>query len=134
MGRYVYFSTGIEYKFGFAVQPSEDILAFGGYRSLRDPEQAAWIAEKDLDYIRERLSGHGQPTMDLSKYEKNIDGYYSYMHDIENTLQERLNINEKGDDSDEEEENWGTYYYYRLGHSIYFQLHMTPVLTAEYEG
>jgi hypothetical protein len=133
MGRYAYFSTGIEYKFGFAVQPSEDILAFGGYRSLRDPEQIVWIAEKDLDYIRERLSGHDQPMIDLSNYEKNRGGHYRYMCDIEKTLQERLNINEKGSDS-EEEENWGTYYYYSLGHSIYFQLHMAPVLTAEYEG
>jgi hypothetical protein len=98
MGRYVYFSTGIEYKFGFAVQPSEDILAFGGYRSLRDPEQIVWIAEKDLDYIRERLSGQDQPMIDLSNYEKNGEGYYRYMRDIEKTLHERLNIDEKGDD------------------------------------
>lgn len=112
MGRYAFFSTGVEYKFGFAVQESSDILAFGGYRSLRDPEQIAWIAEKDLDYIRKRLTGHDQPMLDMAKYEKNGEGYERYMQDIREALRTRLNIKESygSDASQDEKENWETYF------------------------
>ena len=40
MGRYAFFSTGVEYKFWFAVQPSEDILKFGGTRLFSAKDHA----------------------------------------------------------------------------------------------
>lgn len=43
MGRYAYFSTGFQYKFAIGVQPSSDILAFGGSDKVRI----------DIDHIRD---------------------------------------------------------------------------------
>ena len=37
MGRYVFFDTGIDYKFRFGVQQSEDILIYGG-KTFADEE------------------------------------------------------------------------------------------------
>ena len=57
MGRYAFFSTGFEYKFGFATQESIDITYFGGDTiNLETGEYAiTWDAEFDIDVCKDRV-------------------------------------------------------------------------------
>jgi hypothetical protein len=133
MGRYAFFSTGIEYKFAFAIQDSSDIFEFGGYVSTRDPEEIVWIAEKDTEYVKKRLNDGSSPMLDLTKYEKTTDGYYAYMSDIREQLRTSMDIQDHYDTDQEHIDAVEPYYLLVLGHSIYFQLHMVPILYASYE-
>jgi hypothetical protein len=58
MGRYAFFSTGISYKFAFAIQCSTDITLFGGsprYNQGAD-SMIEWKDDLDNHYILEKLS------------------------------------------------------------------------------
>lgn len=132
MGRYAYFSTGFDYKFVFALQDSQDILKFGGWLDMKIKEEietrnVRWSANEDLPYICEHLETFGLPTLDVSKYEKTLEGLHKYDMDLMNVLYKEygLNMFEKGQEERAE---------YRLGCLIFFQLHMTPALSVEYEG
>ncbi len=134
MGRYVTFSTGVEYKFAFAIQDSADILEFGGHISVRNSEEIVWIAENDRSYVLCRLQEGNSPLLDLAAYEKTLDGYYKYMSDIRELLRKTMDIQDSYELDQEAEEALQPYYLLVLGHSIYFQLHMTPILYADYES
>ncbi len=112
MGRYAYFSTGFEYKFWFAVQPSEDIWEFGGNNTTEEtggsvaegdcdgdcdcdcdcgheeaqPEHE-WVASEDLDYIISKLldcaKENGVKLPDFDSFEKSVDGTNSMWNTIE---------------------------------------------------
>jgi hypothetical protein len=81
MGRYVFFNTGVEYKFVFALQPSSDIVDFGGSEEGTDGENFfhEWTT-LDLPFIRTKLQqleeyhGFEKPPLDLSKYKKSPEG------------------------------------------------------------
>ena len=111
MGRYANFSTGLEYKFAFGIQPSEDMLEFEGVSYYgRDEETLIhkWMKSDEV-LIKEKLEEY---LVDISKYENNIEGTYklkSYLYDI------------KMD------------YKYVLGYLIYHQLQYVEELSVEYE-
>lgn len=82
MGRYAFFSTGMEYKFWFAVQNSADILEFGGQsRNHRGPDMGMiqWSHKLDFDFIVRELSLlMDKDTQNVKAYldshSKNLDG------------------------------------------------------------
>jgi hypothetical protein len=75
MGRYAFFSTGLEYKFAFATQDSGDILKFGGFQT--SDCEIKWISS-DADFILKRLRQmekvFGWPEFDFAKISKDVDG------------------------------------------------------------
>lgn len=78
MGRYATFSTGLEYKFWFAVQESTDILEFGGTRRNNrgyNLGMVAWNRKLDFDFIRGELETLTQETL---------------THETQETIEERL--------------------------------------------
>lgn len=81
MGRYIFFSTGYEYKLVFALQPSEDITLFGG--SCRRNEKGELFLEwtaADIPKVDQRLTYLENAFMmdrpDFANYEKTLDGTY----------------------------------------------------------
>lgn len=85
MGRYAFFNTGVEYKFYFGVQPSEDIRTFGGVIDVEKFPAHKWglsdmltILEM-LDSLREFLS---IDSVDWSKYDKSTAGTYQLKSDL----------------------------------------------------
>ena len=69
MGRYAFFNTDFEYKFGLGVQDSRDILEFGG--KLIDVCGIIQWTQNDKEFILDELN------IDKSffdKYEKNVSG------------------------------------------------------------
>lgn len=94
MGRYAFFNTGFEYKFGFATQSSHDIMELGGtgnYGLLIHEEPMHLWDERDRPYIQrvmdaleEYLDMEGP--FDFSRFEKSLQGtqdLYSYFWDRE---------------------------------------------------
>lgn len=131
MGRYAYFSTDFEYKFVFGLQSSQDILKFGGWLDLKKDDEnlgyVRWSADEDLPYIRERLDTFGLPTLDMSEYEKTLEGLHTYDLNLTNALY-------KGDGQKMFDKGQEARAEYRLGCLIFFQLHMMPTLSVEFEG
>lgn len=57
MGRHCYFSSGEEYKFRFASQPSSDIMKFGGQEYRPDYSiNWEWERKKDLPLVKRRIT------------------------------------------------------------------------------
>ena len=119
MGRYAFFSTGLEYKFVFAKQCSSDMMQFGGTSNNgRDQDESmnSWTKE-DLPDIKQKLKifedyvGIEIDTI-ISKFENNIKG----THDL------KCYLFEKTDN-----------YRYILGCIIYHQLQYVDVLEVNYE-
>lgn len=89
MGRYAFFNTGFEYKFWFAIQPSEDILDFGGEPSFvyEGPPSHKWTPfdkkriEKKMKEIEECF---GLEKVSFDLYEKSIDGTNSLYDNLVN--------------------------------------------------
>jgi hypothetical protein len=130
MGRYAFFSTGYEYKFAFAVQPSEDILTFGGSQRLRrddeedeDMGNVRWTREEDLAYIHTKLTTDFDfPLPPVHAYEKTLKGLYAFRQDL------KLDTNRWN------EGDYATKFSrFLLGALIYFQLHMEPTLSVRFE-
>ena len=127
MGRYVFFNTGMEYKFVFAVQPSTDILEFGGSEEGRDGEDFVHVwTTLDLPFIRSRLQqleeyhGFEKPPLDLASYEKRLEG----------TQKLRLEL-----DSIKPPYGWSELMHqYILGMLIAHQLSYKTPLEARYEA
>lgn len=122
MGRYAFFNTGLEYKFRFAVQPSEDIWEFGGthdFEENSDP-QISWT-EKDIPIILNKLrdmeDAYGLLEFNCSNYGKSLKETYKLKDD----LRENLDLVDK------------THCKYLLGWLIYHQLLYQPRLIASYE-
>lgn len=114
MGRYAFFSTGIEYKFKFGVQSSHDMLEFkGGSYYGKDEDELVHIWKKtDEIKIKEKLDDFFGSKVDSTKFEKNIKGTYDLRYYLET-----ITDNTK----------------YILGYIIYHQLQYTDVLSVQYE-
>lgn len=123
MGRYAFFSTGYEYKFSFAVQPSQDIWEFGG-QTFKDADEEdpvhKWTS-KDLPQMKEQLKTMEEdnewPQLDWSQFEATREGTDAMREEIDSYL---------GYDDQKE-------CLYRLGCLIYHQLQYEPELEATYE-
>lgn len=88
MGRYAFFSTGLEYKFRFGVQPSEDITLFGG--EIGDENyHHGYFTQKwsthDLTLVKQKLDSLlewiGEP-IKFEDYEKNLEGTHTLHHKL----------------------------------------------------
>lgn len=94
MGRYAHFNTGLDYKFAFGIQPSEDITTFGGtveefYEDNEDNEHIehilrchSWCRE-DRDTVWRELSefeGFIMPNFD--SYERDMEGSSNIYRDV----------------------------------------------------
>ena len=120
MGRYAFFSTGVEYKFWFAVQPTSDILKFGGHRLYaRDSESlhhvwnsanTVWKRILDLSRVNEVLLKQW-----ISQFPATVNGTEQLIADIDGS-------------------HFGSDAAIVLGLIIWHQLLYTPRLYAEYEG
>lgn len=125
MGRYAFFNTGLEYKFRFGLQPSEDILSFGGYYNMNvDDPRVKWDAEEECTGILEKLraieSENKWPEVDFDGFSKDYDG----------TSKLRFHLWDQEDKvagSDVEKVR------YHIGCLIYHQLLYTPKLSAHFE-
>jgi hypothetical protein len=114
MGRYAFFNTGLEYKFKFALQSSEDMLYFAGVSyNGRDENELVHIWNKtDLIKIKEKLYDYYAEEVDLTKFEKNLSGTYDLKYHLEQITDN---------------------YTYVLGYLIYHQLHYVDELSVNYE-
>lgn len=92
MGRYAFFSTGLEYKFGFTTQDSSDMRMFGGI-IITDANDLKlgkyrhrWDYEKDAKNILKSLYEYVSDTdvivPDFTTFESNING----THELSNWL------------------------------------------------
>ncbi len=87
MGRYAFFNTGFEYKFTFAVQPSEDILKFGGTPEFAyegDHKHTWTIKDREplLNRLRDLEISLGLPELHFEPYEKTLEGTQKLRHDL----------------------------------------------------
>jgi hypothetical protein len=120
MGRYAFFSTGLEYKFVFATQSSEDIEMFGGiiFHENANSGKIKWT-QNDIENIKISLDhlfvSNGITDFDIHRYEKNIQGTHLLKFDLEKKL-----------------EHTGSYKTI-LGVLIYHQLLYTETLTCKYD-
>lgn len=127
MGRYAFFTTGLEYKFLFGVQDSEDITTFGGVSNCEHYDKGYYLQswnqsdketiEKELKYLLEWI---GEDPVDFTAYEKNVEGSWA----LKSKLYELYK-------SDHNEELVARYI---LGCLIYHQLLYIEELSADYEG
>jgi hypothetical protein len=122
MGRYAFFNTTLEYKFAFAVQPSSDMLMFGGSEmETKDEEDFghSWTKD-DLPEILETLEIISKfcciPLPNFETYEKNLEGTQTMRNEIDKKIKEPLD------------------YRFLLGCIIYHQLTYMDPLTVNYEG
>ena len=123
MGRWAFFNTGMEYKFAFAIQGSEDITMFGGRRS--GDLCWTWSAEKDLPIVKAALDYlhlllGGQEPIDVEKYEMSVNGTCNLQHAILNSF-------------DGTQSECILVHRYALGCLIFHQLLYQAELTVEYE-
>jgi hypothetical protein len=118
MGRYAFFSTGLEYKFAFGIQESDDILKFGGFQTSET--EMKWIST-DADFILKRLRQiekvFGWPEFDFTKISTDVEG-----------TKELYSSNEPYFDYSSKYT-----YEYSLGCIIYHQLQYTEILTCSFE-
>jgi hypothetical protein len=123
MGRYAFFNTGIEYKFAFGVQSSEDILEFGGYANIQPNKDIGNIKWNllDITYILEVLETLAKELEvslpNFKGYDLTVGGTYN----LKNFLGNNLNF------------DYIISYCFLLGCLIYHQLLYTEELTAEFE-
>lgn len=127
MGRYAFFSSGLEYKFYFGVQPSSDIRSFGG-RFLYEKSTNGYLHhewdQKDREYIELQLKELKEwlpdAEIDFTTYDKNLQGTHKLAYDLYELY--------KKDTTAE------LIARYILGCLIYHQLLCTDTLTVDYEG
>ena len=116
MGRYAFFNTDFEYKFGFGYQHSRDILLFGG--NYDDGETITW-SQIEQTSILDELEHFSFALPDFEKFEKNVHGTYELRWHIEEN-----NKNTK---------NYVLLSRFLLGCLIYHQLSYEPNLSASFE-
>ena len=114
MGRYAFFNTGFEYKFGFGIQSSMDMTNFFGTSYYgKDVNSLVHVWKKTDDkLILERLNKYPYEVIDITKYKKSINGTYKLQHDLEKICD---NLE------------------YILGNIIYHQLQYTDELRVNFE-
>jgi len=88
MGRYLFFNTGVDYKFVFGVQDNMDIEFFGGTWTLNEDTGAfdrIWT-ETDIATVDERLMelefAYLLDRPNLALYEKTSEGTANLKHDF----------------------------------------------------
>ena len=138
MCRYAYFNTNFVYKFAFGIQPSYDMLCFGGQSRTssllpqlssfkEDVEKTGTLErgvsevyweEKDREFILSQLSSFGEAFMipDFEQYEKTVAGTFELFNDSTRLLAEEDDIA-----------------CFTLGCLIYHQLLYRPDLNVRYE-
>ena len=114
MGRYAFFNTDLEYKFGFGVQPSEDIFHFGGRNLI------IWNKEEAPEIFR-RLEGLA------TEYNFILPVFESYSNDLDGTHNLRNTID------DMKTKHYRELYLFKLGCLIYHQLMYMDVLECDFE-
>ena len=126
MGRYATFSTGLDIKFAFGIQPSQDICEFGGLTDVINgihywkEEDRATCLERVLSIQEE----HGITYLpDWNSYELSLAGTKKMRDDVYTHV---LDIQPPGFQN-------GPYYLYLLGCTIYHQLLYEPTLKADFE-
>lgn len=122
MGRYCFFNTGYEYKFAFALQPSGDILKFGGTSEFvyEGNHKHSWsIVDRKplLGKLRDYEEILGLPEVDFESYQKDTDGTRK-LHQYLYTLPQDIDL----------------YLTYMLGCLIYHQLLYKLDLSCTYES
>ena len=136
MGRYAFFNTGFEYKFGFGKQSSEDILLFGGLGSFGSDIHDSCFGEEefrspyhqwssaDMELIESRLQklaiAAGIEDIKIEDYPKDIGGTSDLRSDIYDRFDTCRDLKYA--------------YMYLLGCIIYHQLLFTDKLSCEYEN
>jgi hypothetical protein len=126
MGRWVYFNTGVEYKFAFATQSSADITLFGGQDDGEDEAHGyyfwSWSAccdeERCLRNIRRMERDNGWGALDFDQWDKNEEGSMK----LRNEIYDLITGNEE------------TRFRYILGCLIYHQLLWCRELSCHYEA
>jgi len=90
MGRYANFNTGLEYKFSFGIQPSEDITTFGGTVEELEEDDIhqlrfhTWSRE-DRDKVWRELSDfEGFIIPNFDSYEMGMEGTNEIYRDVFN--------------------------------------------------
>lgn len=119
MGRYAFFSTGIEYKFRFGDQCSSDMTKFKGKSYNGSDEDSMihrWIKNEDEPLIKEILKifqiNLGLDDIDITQFSKDVNGTYQLRYHIE-----KLTNN----------------YTFILGYMIYHQLQYVDNLSVDFE-
>jgi hypothetical protein len=127
MGRYAFFTTGLEYKFAFGVQDSADIRSFGGiirHDLYRGGDLHHEWGQQDLktifDELLELIDYREIHIPDFEKYEDTLNGTHTLKWDIEKTFQNSTYSGER-------------IARFILGSLIYHQLLYTEVLRVHYE-
>lgn len=121
MGRYAFFSSGLEYKFVFAVQGSQDILRFGGWFNGSEEDPAVKWSATDKVRLLDTLQ-HMETLLDLSACE-----FTEYAADLDGTYTLKCALSAQAVSDGE------VYARYILGCLIYHQLLYTPVLEVRFE-
>lgn len=122
MGRYAFFNTTFEYKFAFAIQPSSDMLMFGGseVQTKYDEDFGHSWTKEDLPEIMETLKIISKfcciPIPKFESYEKSLEGTKIMRNELDKQIKDPLD------------------YRFLLGCLIYHQLTYKEPLTVEYEG
>jgi hypothetical protein len=123
MGRYAFFTTGLEYKFRFGVQLSEDIQTFHGTNYSNDSYLCHEWNQDDCETILKELKEIQSlcefSEIDFDSYEKTLEGTQRLRQDLYSLYEEHPEVYVAR---------------YELGCVIYHQLGYMDVLTAEYEG
>ncbi len=123
MGRYAFFNTGFEYKFTFGVQPSEDVLKFGGTPEFayEGGHKHSWsIVDRKpiLNRLRDIEISLGLPDLNFEPYEKTLEGTSKLRHDLWDIVVSNTELMAT----------------YRLGCLIYHQLLYKLDLNCSYES
>lgn len=120
MGRYAYFNTGFEYKFGFAIQDSFDIQWYGGeHLGYGEDGLGAhrWSADVDLEGIHAELD-YRLEDFNFTVFSKDLAGTYK----LRDALRDVLDLKSS-------QRDWR----YLLGALLYHQLLYEPQLSCTYE-
>lgn len=119
MGRYAFFSTGLEYKFAFGVQSSHDITLFGG-RLVWDMRHMEWSSEEKeytLACIRHLETILGIEPTPFPEFKQTLNGTEALWNAIEKKVKSKSEL----------------YYRVLLGCLIYHQLLYTAELSCKFE-
>ena len=130
MGRYAFFSTGLERKFAFGIQDSADIRLFGGVNATTAEDismgnyRHTWSADRDSSEALRVLQSYASDSVqlpDFGTFEGTVEGTYM----LRNWLYSHI--------SEYYKSLGESYYTFELGCCIYHQLTYEPELTAGYE-
>jgi hypothetical protein len=127
MGRFAHFNSGVEFKFAFGLQDSQDMTQFKGQSEIIDDSFARhrWNKNEQADImiILEKIIPKGYKLPDFESYPKDIDG----------TTQLKKEFLSQLDDKEADREQMKIYYLTLLGCLIYHQLNYITQLEVVFE-